>query len=538
MHIYNVIPNAPVEPHSPSARLRAQFPWLGAGRIEISDGLLNVLRDFCAQVQAILGPEPELDFLYVFDEPDLEDPFRTQLLMFIEPKTSSVAQRRAIEHFQKKAVTQAAWTCRCCGCALTYGDGKGAANLGSRRTLSCLFCVESAEGGRSDGDPQDAASDFDSADPFRSFPEYDEDEETPVDAFSAAAGEAGEPAEEALAASETGGEAGAVEASRGPMLQVFEQGVVEALEKELKLLPRDREKQLKTLVDKLKAAGPDKRLALQPEDWRDYCDRLVTLFPNFEAVITFIRHQMALSAIKDRVFALPPFLLMGPPGIGKTEFLLTLAQDVDSTVEVIDISAAQTGIALTGSEAYWSNTQTGTLFNVLALGPIANPILLLDEIDKARKDQAYNPLAALHQLLEPRQARQFKDLSVPALTLDASRVIWAATGNELGGIDKPILDRFAVFEIAEPSAEQMRAIAQNQYRRALERWDLLNRFDPELSPETLAAIIQFRPRQVRKIFDNAIGRAAYHQRERLTVEDIQASHRAMPGIAKARIGFV
>ena len=92
----------------------------------------------------------------------------------------------------------------------------------------------------------------------------------------------------------------------------------------------------------------------------------------------------------------------------------------------------------------------------------------------------YNPLGALHQLLEPRQAKRFKDLSLPTLPLDASHVIWVATGNDIDAIEKPILDRFVVFEIEKPSAAHMRTIAQSVYQRVLERYKQTERFEAQL----------------------------------------------------------
>jgi len=142
--------------------------------------------------------------------------------------------------------------------------------------------------------------------------------------------------------------------------------------------------------------------------------------------------------------------MLGEPGVGKTEFMLTLANDLNTTLEIIDISTSQSGASLSGSDNYWSNTKTGMLFNALIFGELANPILLLDEIDKGRSDDGYDPLAALHQLLEQRQAKEFCDLSVPEIKIDASHVLWIATANNIELIESQIVDRFTVFNISVP----------------------------------------------------------------------------------------
>jgi ATP-dependent Lon protease len=284
--------------------------------------------------------------------------------------------------------------------------------------------------------------------------------------------------------------------------------------------PRDQVSRIKMLVKKLKATSNTKELAMIPENWRDYCCDLAKKFPNFEVVIHFIRDQLSLSALGDGVLRLPPLLLLGPPGIGKTEFALTIADDFKTKLEIIDISSSQTGSTLTGSEAFWGNSQPGMLFNTLTLGEKANPIILLDEIDKARGSSGYDPLAALYNLLEPRQARQFHDLSVPELTLDASHVIWMATANCMESVNSPIIDRFTVFTIDNPTPAQSRDIAANQYQRFINNHPCGGAFESTIRADVLNELGKYHPRRVRKILEQAFGEAAFNCRNYLIVDDI------------------
>jgi ATP-dependent Lon protease len=163
------------------------------------------------------------------------------------------------------------------------------------------------------------------------------------------------------------------------------------------------------------------------------------------------------------------------------------------------------------------------LFNALVFNQVANPIVMMDEIDKVRGDKSYNPLAALHQLLELRQAKRFRDLSVPELNVDASHVIWIATANTLDNIDKPIIDRFTVFPIADPSRTQMSAIVTNQYQRFIDTHPCGKIFEGNrILPEVLDELCKHHPRKVRKMLDQAFGLAAIHKRSYLTVDDIKA----------------
>ncbi len=555
------------------SQLHQTFAWSAPWHCPVSPGLVPVLAELFRQIETVLGASPALTYLQVFDEGDDLLGFQRKLAVFIEPKTAVTAQRQAIEYCVLKACDQAKMRCCRCGRPLVHSQAgehyfwPKTAHLGRRVGWVCLACLEyqylqeqptsAVSTEEADLDDEEAVEDnFDPADPFgeaMSHPEVadatPESVTTRVEnaddpqavsgcssGHSASTGGHTDPIENSAAMSamvDTASEQKAVQ----PTARLFQPEAVAALKQALAGIPRDREKQLQGLIKQLEATSADKRLALQPDNWRDYCQTLQADFPNFAEVIEFISHQMALAARKQRVFALPPMLLIGPPGIGKTEFLLTLATAVQSVLEVIDIASAQTGTALTGSEAYWSNSQPGQLFNLLVLGEVANPIVLLDEIDKARKDQAYNPLAALHQLLEPRQAKCFKDLSVPAITLDASQVIWVASGNVLEGLEKPILDRFVPFQIERPSEAQMRVIAQNQYRKILAHHDQSAQFEPQLAEDSLTALTTFSPRQVRKLLESALGRAAYHERSAVSAEDIRCCSRSLDR-PKTSIGFI
>ena len=146
---------------------------------------------------------------------------------------------------------------------------------------------------------------------------------------------------------------------------------------------------------------------------------------------------------------------------------------------------------------------------------------MLDEIDKAKGSNGYDPLAALYNLLELRQARKFKDLSVPELTLDASHVIWMATANSMESVNSPIIDRFSVFTIENPTPAQTRDIAANQYQRFINNHPSGGAFEPVIRDDVLNELGNYHPRRVGKILKQAFGDAAFNARNYLTVDDIK-----------------
>jgi|APLak6261667961_1056064.scaffolds.fasta_scaffold02638_2 ATP-dependent Lon protease len=162
--------------------------------------------------------------------------------------------------------------------------------------------------------------------------------------------------------------------------------------------------------------------------------------------------------------------------------------------------------------------------------------LINNELDKSGGDPRYNPMSALHGLLEPRQAKQFKDLSVPELTIDASNLIWIATGNTSDGIEKPILDRFTIFNIEEPTKEQGAVIVTNLYKRFIDNHPSGNIFESDIRDDVLMELSKHHPRKIRKMLNQAFGMAAFNDRTYLTVEDIKSCESG--DIKKAGIGFL
>ncbi|OXH83861.1 AAA family ATPase, partial [Burkholderia multivorans] len=99
------------------------------------------------------------------------------------------------------------------------------------------------------------------------------------------------------------------------------------------------------------------------------------------------------------------------------------------------------------------------VFDALVNGSYANPVIAVDEIDKAGADAQYDPLGALYALLEHDTARAFVD-EFAEVPIDAGNVIWIATANDAHAIPEPLLNRMNVYEIAPPDAAGARRIAQ------------------------------------------------------------------------------
>jgi ATP-dependent Lon protease len=76
-------------------------------------------------------------------------------------------------------------------------------------------------------------------------------------------------------------------------------------------------------------------------------------------------------------------LLLGPPGVGKTYFSHRVAQLLGAPHAAIALDQPTAGSQLRGSDKYWGNSSSGLLFNLICLGECANPVIVLDELDKS-----------------------------------------------------------------------------------------------------------------------------------------------------------
>ena len=142
------------------------------------------------------------------------------------------------------------------------------------------------------------------------------------------------------------------------------------------------------------------------------------------------------------------------------------------------MSSLTAGWVLSGASSQWKGARPGKVFETLVDGQYANPVMVVDEIDKAGGEHAYDPLGALYSLLEHDTAGAFTD-EFAEVPIDASQVIWVATANDGRAIPEPILNRMNVYEVQAPDRDAARHIAARLYRCIRADHDWGQRFEPE-----------------------------------------------------------
>ncbi|HAV36636.1 MAG TPA: hypothetical protein DCX52_09820 [Massilia sp.] len=292
---------------------------------------------------------------------------------------------------------------------------------------------------------------------------------------------------------------------------------------------RGRSPELDAFYERMLETGPE-RFVTTPSSIASL-DALREDCPNFDEVLDDLARYLRLAHAGNRGFNVMPILLLGGPGVGKTHFARRLAKAMGTEFELISMNALSAGFVITGSSASWRGAKCGKVAERLVRGQFANPVVVLDEVEKATGSSQSDPLAALYQLLEPETARAFRDEFID-VEIDASQICWVLTANSTEGIPAPLLNRMAVYEVPAPTREQAAGIAQRMYAALLEELNLEG-FDEHLADAVLDRLAPVSPRDLRKTLLDSLGYAVADGRSHVTLEDVRL--KTTPG--KGRIGF-
>ena len=245
-------------------------------------------------------------------------------------------------------------------------------------------------------------------------------------------------------------------------------------------------------------------------------------FPNFAPVFEYLS-DFALLSDRDSGFRMPPLLLIGPPGVGKTALMRSLGRLLGHPPVPIAMAAATASFSLGGISMGFGSGGFGLIFASLVMGAPtlpANRLFQVDEIDKVNADLRFDPLGPLYGLLEPASAVNFQDEAV-CFPIDASRLNWIATANATDRIPDPILNRFEVIEVRAPRADEMPSVVASVWEevRATETWG--SRFDPALADGVIDRLAGFgTPRTISLALRRAAARAKRQARREIQVDDV------------------
>ena len=161
-----------------------------------------------------------------------------------------------------------------------------------------------------------------------------------------------------------------------------------------------------------------------------------------------------------------PVILNGLPGIGKSVLARTLADELLLRYTYIDVSRVRAGMALVGVERGWSNALAGRPIDLMLSKRIANPLIVVDEICKARtitsnRGSNHAFADALLSLLEPATAIKW-ECPYFRVRFNMSHVSWVLTSNCIEDVPEPVRNRCQVIEIPDVTSGQLQAFARKK----------------------------------------------------------------------------
>ena len=297
----------------------------------------------------------------------------------------------------------------------------------------------------------------------------------------------------------------------------------------------DRDEILQEMLDDPR--GPARRLAVADHETLRGIDAVMRDAPNLAEALGLVRRAAMLSWATGAPLVVPPILLLGPPGVGKTYAARRVAKALRVPFAEISLATSDDTAAICGHSLSWRGARLGLLARTLLDDPgrCASPVMLVDEVDKVSPwHSREQPLAIFHALLEPENSQRFKDefLEVP---VRADFVTWLLTANDVSDISPSLIDRLTVVTVAAPTSEQQMGIAAAIYRSLID--GQLDAFEPILADAVLDAVGDVPPRQVRRVLMLALGFAAGAGRRRLTADDVRAAAKFGSHAARTRIGF-
>lgn len=202
-----------------------------------------------------------------------------------------------------------------------------------------------------------------------------------------------------------------------------------------------------------------------------------------ERILEFIAVKEINPDVKNQIIC-----LVGPPGVGKTSLCSSIAKALKRKYVRVSLGGIRDEAEIRGHRKTYVGAMPGRIINALCECKTANPLMVLDEIDKMTSDSRGDPASAMLEVLDSEQNKSFRDHFVE-MEIDLSRCMFIATANTLEGIPAPLIDRMEIIELSSYTKTEKFHIAKNHLLGKQLKLHGLNKRMLKLSDDAIYKII-------------------------------------------------
>jgi ATP-dependent Lon protease len=207
-----------------------------------------------------------------------------------------------------------------------------------------------------------------------------------------------------------------------------------------------------------------------------------------ERILEYLAVQARTKSIKG-----PILCLVGPPGVGKTSLARSIAKATGRNYIKISLGGVRDESEIRGHRRTYIGSMPGKLIQSMKKSKSSNPMMLLDEIDKMGNDFRGDPAAALLEVLDPEQNKNFNDHYLE-VDYDLSDVMFITTANSLN-MPRPLLDRMEVIRLSGYTEDEKVDIATDHLIPKVMKDHGLSKNDLTISEEALRDTIRYYTRE-------------------------------------------